>query len=86
MERRILDRILMDAGNAADRGDLSGALALIGLLLEPGKGPGPAQFCLLSRLVAIELGVRDGTISLEQYDRAVIRIAGHIVGVLDSAA
>lgn len=86
MERRILDRILMDAGNAADRGDLSGALALIGLLLEPGKGPGPAQFCLLSRLLAIESGVRDGTITLEQYDRVVMRIAGHIVGVLGSAA
>lgn len=76
----------MEVSNAADRGDLSGSLALIGLLLEPGNGPGPAQFCLLSRLLAIELGVRDGTISLEQYDRAVIRIAGHIVGVLDSAA
>lgn len=86
MSRPVLNRLLLQVANAADRGDLSGALALIGVLLEPGRGPGPAGLCLLSRLLAIECGLRDGTITQEQYDRAAARLAGLYIGVLDAAA
>lgn len=86
MQRRVLDRLLLDIANAADGGDLAGALGLIGVLLEPGRGPGPAKLCLLSRLLAVELGVRDGTITRDQYDMAVMRIAGHLVGAIGAAA